>query len=519
MTLESGQETIRSRLGKLLGWVRLVIICLTFFIDIGSMGMCTIALPTIQKDLGFTQETLQWVLTAYSLTYGGFLMVGGRLGDIFGQVTTFQMAMFFFNVFALTCALSPNQVGLVVARALQGVAAACTIPSAQALVAQIFTDPKRQALALSGWGASGSLGFVLGPIIGGLFSSLVNWRWIFWFTLIVEGTLLVLSVFLFRQPKSESRNTSLAEIVRRLDPWGTISSIAGLILLVFSLTSGNQYGWSSATTLAPLVIAIVLLIVFVVVEIKVSTFPLVPRSLQSSNALQLSCAMAVLTYGVWQGANYVLTLELQDLGYSSLQTAIRFLPLGGTALLVNMIVPHLLQPIGTRLLLVIAWILALAGVLLLVFIDKKSDYWRFCFPGMILYIAGVGTVYFVSMVMAIVSMPKEHHGSVAGVYNMVLNIGGAVLGTAVMTVIIDSVEANHGGEKSHAAHMDGYHAALYTAVGFSGLGVLIAVVMYFLSSRKKEDGSEKEEPGKRVDIDTKGEPQLSPDCTDADPRS
>lgn len=111
-------------------------------------------------------------------------------------------------------------------------------------------------------------------------------------------------------------------------------------------------------------------------------------------------------------------INQSDLGYSSLQTAIRFLPLGGTALLVNMIVPHLLQPIGTRLLLVIAWILALAGVLLLVFIDKKSDYWRFCFPGMILYIAGVGTVYFVSMVMAIVSMPKEHHGSVAGVYNV-----------------------------------------------------------------------------------------------------
>lgn len=133
---------------------------------------------------------------------------------------------------------------------------------------------------------------------------------------------MVLSVFLFRQPKSESRNTSsLAEIVRRLDPWGTVSSIAGLILLVFSLTSGNQYGWSSATTLAPLIIAVVLLVVFVVVEIKVSTFPLVPRSLQSSNTLQLSCAMAALTYGVWQGANYVLTLELQG---THLSTATNF---------------------------------------------------------------------------------------------------------------------------------------------------------------------------------------------------
>lgn len=126
---------------------------------------------------------------------------------------------------------------------------------------------------------------------------------------------MLFSLFLFPQSKSENTRDppSPAEIIQRLDPWGTATSVAGLILLVYSLTSGNEYGWSSAKTLAPLIIAVVLLAVFVAVEIKVSTFPLIPRSLQSSTVLQFSCVMAALTYGVWQGANYVLTLELQGM--------------------------------------------------------------------------------------------------------------------------------------------------------------------------------------------------------------
>ncbi|KAF4622658.1 hypothetical protein G7Y89_g14368 [Cudoniella acicularis] len=461
-----------------LRWVQLAIVCLTFFIDIANLGMCTIALPTIQSDLGFSQGALQWVLTAYSLTYGGFLVIGGRLGDIFGQEMTLKISMGFFNIFTLACALAPTQIGLVVSRAFQGIAAAFTIPAAQASVAHLFPEPRMRGLALSWWGASGSLGFVLGPIFGGLFTSLVTWRWIFWFPLIVEGFLLILAVFLLRDvaPPAAGKNLAWKQIVSRCDPLGTVLSVTGVILLIYALTSGNTDGWRNSGVISTLVISIVCLSVLVYVEAKVVPHPLVPNHLWTGGKLPIACLLAALTYAVWQGANYFLTLELQSFGFSPLSTAVRFLPLGVTAFLINMALPHLLQPVGPHKILVTSWIFAIAGVVLLALIGSGSDYWRYCFPGMILYILGVGSVYFVSMVTVVGSAPPQDQGAVAGVYNMSLNVGGAVLGLAILTVINDSVASKNGGGEFQSAKVNGYRAAFYGAIGWAVIGLGLSIL-------------------------------------------
>ncbi|KAI0425841.1 aminotriazole resistance protein [Xylaria sp. FL1042] len=474
--------------GGALQYIRLAVICLTQFVDIASLGMATIALPTIKEDLGFDEGSLQWVLTAYSLTYGGLLMVGGRLGDIFGQELMLKISMFAFNIFTLICALVPNKIGFLVARALQGLAAAFTIPSAQAMTKHLFPDPNEHALALAWWGATGAVGFVLGPIIGGLFTSLI-----FWFPLIVEGSLNILALILFRkQSPGSAGSLSLFEILERVDPLGTALSIPGLILLIYSLTSGNIVGWANGGVIGTLVVAVVLLVAFVFSEARIARYPFVPGHLWATTDLPSACALAAITYAVWQGANYFLALQLQDLGFSALETSIHFIPLGVTAFLTNMILPRLMSPKGPRIILLISWLFAIAGVTLFTFLHSTKDYWRLCFPGMVLYIIGLASGYYVSLVKVVISASAEDQGSVAGVFNMALNVGGAVLGVAVLTVISNSVALQHGGSTLVEARLRGYQAAYYGAVAWAALGTLISiysVVTHYKSERGDSSGA------------------------------
>ncbi|KAI0397032.1 aminotriazole resistance protein [Xylariaceae sp. FL0594] len=478
----------------------LIVVCLVFFIDIANLGMANIALPTIQKALVLDDGTLQWVLTAYALAFGGLLMAGGRLGDIFGHRNVLIFGMSLFNIATLICALVRNQIGFLIGRAFQGVAAAFTIPSAQSLVALSFEDPQSRVKAFAAWGACGSSGFVLGPIIGGLLTSLVSWEWIFWISLIIEGALEITALALLftnnlpgAASPSEKGQSKWAGLHIRLDVLGTGLSVPGLVLLVFGLTTGNIVGWNHAEVIATIVVAVVLLASFAFVEAKVSSDPILPKYIWGDRIRILGCAVAALTYGAWQGCNYLLTLQLQSFGFTALETSLRFLPLGITALLVNFIIPLVLKPVGARILLLVSWVLALVGIILFTRMGSSADYWRYCLPGMILYIAGVGTVYFVGNVTVVATASEKLQGTVSGVYNMFLNVGGAVLGVAVLTVINDSVTSNNGGKWNPKATLDGYRAGYYGAIAMAAIGLICSV---FFTQPKKEEEKPKKDDGK-----------------------
>ncbi|KAK7421372.1 hypothetical protein QQX98_002266 [Neonectria punicea] len=516
--------------GKGASIATLIIVCLVFFIDIANIGMANIALPTIQQKLGYDDGSLQWILTAYSLTFGGFLMAGGRFGDIFGHTNTLIFGMTLFNIATLVCALLGDKIGLVVARAFQGLAAAFTVPAAQSLVALSFEDPETRVKAFGAWGAAGSSGFVFGPIIGGLFTSLVTWEWIFWFTLIVEGALEIAALALYFTQNLPSLNASQpnkegkwSRLHIRLDFLGTFFSVSGLILLVYALTTGNIHGWDTPDVIATLVISVCLLAIFVFVEVKISSDPILPGYMFEDKVRALGCAAAALTYAVWQGINYLLTLQLQSFGFSPLSTALHFLPLGITACAVNVVIPMLLRPVGSRNLLLGSWLLCAVGVILLFRMESGDDYWRLCLPGMILYIAGVGTVYFVGNVTVVATAAEAMQGTVSGVYNMFLNVGGAVLGVAVLTVISDSVTSNKGGKQDPDALLEGYRAGYYGAIAMSAMGLILAI--FFPPKKAVDSGKPEEErevsPADSVKPDEERETSLAdsmkPDGKEASP--
>ncbi|KAF7554781.1 hypothetical protein G7Z17_g2661 [Cylindrodendrum hubeiense] len=356
--------------GKGASIATLITVCLVFFIDIANIGMANIALPTIQQKLGYDDGSLQWILTAYSLTFGGFLMAGGRLGDIFGHKNVLIFGMTLFNIATLVCALVNDKIGLVVARAFQGLAAAFTIPAAQSLVALSFEDPDTRIKAFGAWGAAGSTGFVFGPIIGGLFTSLVTWEWIFWLSLIVEGALEIAALALYftqnlPNPTSSESDTKnkWSTLHIRLDIFGTLVSVSSLILLVYGLTAGNINGWHTPDVIATLVTSVCLLAAFIFLEVKVSQDPILP-------------------------------------GY--------------------------------------------------MFEDR-----------------------------------------------MFLNVGGAVLGVAVLTVITDAVTSNKGGKQDPDALLEGYRAGYYGAIAMSAIGFILA---FFFPAKKV----------KAVEKPTEGSPTETP---------
>ncbi|PQE13799.1 aminotriazole resistance protein [Rutstroemia sp. NJR-2017a BVV2] len=413
--IETNAKTVQYIRFAVIQWLTQESRCITFFVDIGNLGMCTIALPTIKQNLGFDDGELQWVMTAYALTYGGFLMAGGRLGDTLRQEPVLKVSMVAFNIFTLICALVRNKIGFLVARALQGMAAAFTVPSAQAMVGHLFPKPKAHALALSWWGATGSMGFV---------AVQPYWNWAF----------------------STGFDTTCLETLSYREICG---NRATLPWDVHWQPSHMQSGRVQTT--------------FLPSNCKVFTSFMTP-----SPSTKIS-----LTRGV-------------DLGFTALETSIHFLPLGVTAFIVNMAIPHLLAPIGPQVLLLVSWLFTISGVTLLAFVDSTNDYWRLCFPGMILYIMGVGTVYYVSMVIVVTSAPSADQGSVAGVFNMSLNVGGAVFGFAVLTVIANSVANNNGGQNLLHARMRGYQAAYCGAIAWAVLATLISSYMVFRQYKKSK---------------------------------
>jgi EmrB/QacA subfamily drug resistance transporter len=409
----------------------LAIVCLAQFMVVLDISIVNVALPSIQKSLGFSAANLQWVVTAYSLTFGGLLLLGGRLADLFGRRRILLLGLILFTGASLIGGFAQNQETLIAARALQGVGAAVLSPATLTILTVTFTEQKARAKALGVWSAVAAGGGAAGALFGGFLTQYLSWRWI----LFVNVPIGIVLFFFARLFLVESRAEGPR---RRLDIFGSITVTAGLLALVYTIVHTDQVAWTSSSTLITGAIALVLLGTFVIIEAALADHPLVPLRLFRSRALTganlVMFCFGVAMFAMW----FFLSLYLQQvLGYDPVITGLTFLPQTAAIAVGATIAGRMAPRVGPRNVLITGALLSAGGLYWLSFIQVGDSYWTGACGGGIMATFGMGLAFTPIALSATGGVRREEAGLASGLVNSSRQIG-ASLGLAVLSTVAAS---------------------------------------------------------------------------------
>ncbi len=443
-----------------------MLMCSTQFLNVANISSVNIALPDIAAELGFSEATLPWVVSAYLLTFAGFLLVSGRLADLVGRRKVLSTGFAIFAICTLADALAVNGGMLIAARAVQGIGAAAAIPASLGILTNTFTEPAERSRAVAAFGAAGAVGFASGLILGGVVTDPLGWRWVFGLTIPPAAGLLAL-IFLF-----VPRDAGSGHVAGRVDVIGAVTATTGLLGLVFALTNASRSGWHSAATLITLIGGTALLGAFLFVQARVRE-PLMPLSIWRRPNVAAVMVIGFCLFAAWVGANFFLSLTLQRvLDYSPTQTAMALLPLAITGLICATLAGRLLPRIGPKPLLIVGLVVYVAGIVLMALINAGSGYWLHVFPAVVLAVAGNSVTFVASNVVALAHAGPDEQSLVGGLFNTGMQIGGG-LGLAIMSVAAAiRIDAYSSGD----ALLPGYQAAFWTAAVIAVLGLVVSVV-------------------------------------------
>ena len=460
-------------------WLALIILAFAQFMLTVDITIVNIALPSIQQAFTLTNVTLQWVVTAYVVPFGGFLLLGGRSADLFGRRRTFLGGLAVFTLASLGCGLASSGGVLIVCRAIQGLAGAFMAPTALSLVLVTYTEGQERNIALAVWSAVGAAGGSLGVVLGGVFTQYLGWRWNFCVNVPI-GLLVFLATVRWIEASEPAADR------RRLDVLGAVLATGGLMAIVYALAQVPASGWGDLRTIMALVIGVVALSLFGINEAK-ARHPLMPLSIfRLRNVLAANILMIFNTASSFS-ALFFATLYVQNiLGYSPLLTGVDFLLFGVTAGLASTIVPRLSKKTGLKPLLIGAPLLMAAGLLLESTIPADGSYWGNMAPGMLLLFFGIG-VMTVSITIVGTSGVTEHEsGLISGLLSTFQQVGTA-LGLAVITAVAASstnqyvqqlhVQRAPSREVVAAATVYGFHHGYLVG---AGLALAIALLATFL---------------------------------------
>ncbi len=435
-------------------WFALVVLCLGSLMIVLDTTIVNVALPSIRRDLGFTPTSLAWVVNAYMLTFGGFLLLGGRFGDLFGQRRLFLSGIALFSLASLACGVSTTQAMLVSARAVQGIGGAVASAVSLSLMMSLFTEPGERAKAMGVFGFVAAGGGSIGVLLGGVLTDLLSWHWIFLVNLPIGAAVSALSLRLLpavRRARPEGR----------LDLGGAVTVTAALMVAVYAIVNGNQAGWTSTRTTGLLALAAVLLAAFLLIESRVAA-PLMPLRLFGVRTFSVANGIGVLWAGAMFAWFFLSALYLQlVLGYSPLEVGLAFLPGNVVMGVLSVgISARLVMRFGTRLPLAAGLLLAAAGLGLLARAPVDGRFTADVLPSMILLGLGAGIAFNPVLLAAMSDVAPEEAGLASGMVNTSFMMGGA-LGLAVLA----SVAASRSGrlEAAGNAHLTaltgGYHLA------------------------------------------------------------
>ncbi|WYZ46252.1 hypothetical protein EsH8_IX_000477 [Colletotrichum jinshuiense] len=424
------------------------------------MSSINIALPAIQKDFDAKSEELQWLISAYTLTFGGFLLLSGVFADRFGRKLIFSAGMATLSIWTVANGFATSFIQLAIFRALQGIGAAMTVPSAVGIISNYFVA-KDRTLALTIFGAAGAVGFCLGLIFGGFLTSSLGWRYIFYIPAAVTGVIGIIGwIFL---PKDRLEGNSKP----KLDFVGAGLSTAGLILLSFVLSSGGEYGWGKAFIIALLIVSIVMIVAFTYVEKKVSN-PIMPLSLWKLQNFAGLWIGGFVMYGGYQTTVYYTTLIAQEVNkLSAGEAALRFLPMGATGFIFSLSMSRMLEIFNTKYLLITGMtICAIAPVPSALMRQDDLNFWKHVFPTTVMGVAGTTIVYCTITVVLLASVPVNVKSLCGGMINTAFQIGSGV-GLALANAVVQAVDTS----KGHS-QLQQYNTGLWCCVGLAGVGVI-----------------------------------------------
>ena len=401
-----------------------------------------VALPSIREEFGLPAHRLQWTVTAYALSFGGFLLLGGRLGDLLGRRRMLSAGMALFAAASALGGFAPDGLALIAARALQGLGAALAAPAVLALLASHYPEGKARHRALGVLGTVSSLGFALGLVLGGLLTSAFGWRWVFFVNVPVGAALVVLAPRVLRESE---------RLRQPLDVPGTVTATAGLALLVYACSSaGAAAGPESALAWVALAGALVLLTAFFLVEAHRAA-PLVPPALLRSRTFAGALAIGGAFGAIMGTAVFLLTLYLQEaLGFDPLRTGFAFLPQECVVLLAAPLAGRAVGRFGARAVLAAGMGFFGAGMLTLSGLSAAGDYWRTVVPGLLLVGLGVSCVIVAGAAAVTAAVEPQRHGVASGLWNTMPQLGTAI-GVAAL-VALARLQADGGLDPVHAAH-------------------------------------------------------------------
>ena len=451
-------------------WLALALLCVVQFMVVLDIAIVNVALPSIKIDLGFSQGNLQWVISAYALVFGGFLLLGGRAADMLGRRRLFLAGISVFTVASLLAGLAWSEPSLIGARGLQGLGAAIITPAALSILSTTFAEGRERNIALGAWGAVGGFGAVAGVLLGGVLTDALSWEWIFFVNVPVGVLGFALAPLLLK----ESRDAN----VSRFDLPGAVLVTSGLSSLVYAITQAGQQGWLAGETVSVFATSLALLGAFVAWELRH------PDPLMRFGILQTRTVSGANVAGFILGTALfsmflMLTLYMQQvLGYSAMKTGVAYLAVAGTAILWSAVAAQLVTRVGVKPVLVIGMAMLTAGLLYFTQVSVGGSYLRDLLPGLLLIGVGIGFSFVPISIAALAGVKASEAGLASGLINTSQQIGGALGIAALSTIATSGTDDSIGkGSVLPMALVDGFQSAFLVGAIVAAVGLVAALTL------------------------------------------
>jgi EmrB/QacA subfamily drug resistance transporter len=481
--IESPEDARPEHARKVNPWLVLVIACLAQFMVVLDATVVNIALPSVQRGLHFSAANLQWVVNAYTLIFGGFLLLGGRAADLLGRKRLFVAGVILFSAASLLNGVAQSSGMLIVGRGLQGLGGALVSPAALSIVTTTFSDGKQRTRALGVWSAIAASGAAVGLLMGGILTQIASWRWVFFVNVPVGIATIALAVRYVRESRVDVEH-------RSYDVAGAFTVTSGLVVLVYAIVKAQAYGWGSGRTLGLGAVAFALLAAFLVIESR-SKAPLMRLSIFRIRTLSVADATLLLVASAMFGMFFFASLYVQEiLGYSPIQAGLAFLPVSAGIVVGAGIAQQLIKRLGVRRVSIAGISLATAGMLVLTQLPVHGSYVSNLLVGLLPMSIGMGLTFVPITLLGTSGVTADDSGLASGLFNTAQQVGGS-LGLAILASLAASRTSSllhaSGGAGQLAARVAGYHLAFTAAaIMLATGGVLMTFVLRKSHTREIE---------------------------------